>query len=155
MTTLAARTLGSVPFDESVVERTFITSLIARWALDDFTAISDVGPIMVGVAHSDYSDAEVEEFIENTGSWDEGNLVQQKEIGRRLIKIVGVFVSGGQPTGLISDVLNNGKAMKTKLGWILTTGDTLTLWGYNLGSANVATSVPNVYCQGHANLWPQ
>ncbi len=153
MSTLAARTLVVVPFDDTVNERTLISSLVARWSLDDFTSGGDIGPIMCGIAHSDYSATEITEWIDNTGSWSEADLIAQ-EVGSRKIRIVGVFETQ-VTTALGIAVLNNGKAIKTKLNWILNQGQTLDLWVFNLGSQPVATTVPNCFVQGHVNLWPQ
>jgi len=152
LTTLAARTLAAIAFDETVNERTLVSSLVASWSLDDLTAGAGIGPILVGVAHSDYSTAEIEEFIENTGSWDEGDLVQQ-EVGKRKIRTVGTFESA--ISGVAAAVLNDGKPIKTRLNWILLQGQTLKVWAYNLGTAAVATTVPEVSVQGHANLFPK
>ncbi len=152
LTTLAARTLVSANMDESVAERTLISSLVANYAMDGLTDAADVGPIMFGVAHSDYSDAEIEEVIENAGSWDEGDLINQ-ERAKRKVRILGIFDT--PPASTETSVLNDGKPMKTKLNWILLSGDTLKFWAFNMGQAAVATTVPNIYAQGHANLWPQ
>ncbi len=153
LTALAARDVVTQTFDDSVNERTWISSVRGSWSLDGLTHAENIGPIMVGIAHSDYTDAEIEEFIENTGSWDEGDLVSQ-EVGKRKIRIVGIFQTppGAQAVDVM--VLNDGKPITTKCGWILNQGQTLDLWAYNLGSAAVATTVPNVHLEGHANLWP-
>ncbi len=150
--TLAARTLLSGAFDESVNERTFVSSLVGIWSMDDFTIGAGIGPIMVGVNHSDYSAAEVEEFIENTGSWNEGDMVAQ-EVGRRKIKIVGTF---RVPTsdGTSVNTLNEGKPIHTKLKWVLLQSQSIEMWAYNLGTAALATTDPNVHLEGHVNLWP-
>ncbi len=150
--TLASRTLVAQVFDESVEEKTYLSSVKATWTLSKFSPAVGIGPIMVGLAHSDYSAAEIEQFIENTGSWKQGDLINQ-EIGQRRIRVVGVFdtpVDAGD-----SAVLNDGKPIRTKLGWILTTGQTVDQWAYNLGTAAVATTDPAIHLQGKANLWPR
>lgn len=152
--TLAARTLQAEAFDEAVNERTFISSLVASWSLGDMTDADDVGPIMVGVAHGDYSAAEIEEFIENTGSWDEGDLVQQ-EVGQRKIRVVGIFETAPAASVVAVRTLNEGRPIKTKLGWILLQAQTIDVWAYNLGSAALSTTAPNLHLQGHVNLWPR
>ncbi len=150
--TLAARTLVVATFDEGVNERTLISSIVASYSLSDVTPGDNIGPVMVGVAHSDYTAAEIEAVIENTGSWNEGTLVEN-EIAKRKVRIIGTFPQS--PSAGATVVLNNGLPIKTKLNWILTQGQTLDLWAYNLGSAAFATTDPDVHCQGHANLWPQ
>ncbi len=153
LTTLAAVTAAGSVLGDSVTESAYLTSLKARWSLGEFTAGAGIGPILVGVAHSDYSISEIEAWIENTGSWEVGDKVQSREIGKRFIRRVGVFQT---PLGDTQDmVLNDGKPIHTKCGWGLATGQTLRIWAYNMGSAAIATTVPNVRVQGHANLWPR
>ncbi len=151
--TLGAKTLVSADFDETVNERTFVSSLDAIWVLSDMTAAANDGPILCGVAHSDYTDAEIEAFIEATASWNEGDLVAQ-EVGRRKIKKVGIFGRNGIDADQQS-VLNDGKAIKTKLKWILLQGQGLKLWAYNMGDSPLGSPIPTVQLEGHANLWPQ
>lgn len=150
--TLAARTLVVQGGDETVIERTFVSSMVATWSLSDVTSGANIGPLLVGVAHSDYTAAEIEEFIENLGSWNEGDLVSQEK-AKRKIRVVGTFRLDA--VGDSSMVLGNGRPIKTKLGWILTTGQNLDLWAYNLGSVAYATTNPQMHVEGHANLWPR
>ncbi len=152
--TLAARTLISQVFGEVVTETTFVTSLVAAWAMDAFTVATDDGPIMVGISHSDYTSAEIEEFIENTGSWNVASLVQTREIGRRLIRVIGIFRNDGS-SSTAPVTLNEGRPIRTKLKWTLNTGQSLDVWAYNLGASALATTDPGVFVQGHANLWPR
>ncbi len=152
LSTLASLTLISAVFDEVVEEQCWVSSVRGTWAMQRFTAQTDDGPIMVGLAHSDYTDAEIEAFIENTGSWSRGDLVAQ-EVGKRKIRVVGIF----QTPALAAEasVLNDGKPITTKCGWMLTTGQTLRFWAYNLGTSALATTDPRLELQGHANLWPR
>ncbi len=150
--TLAANTLIGTIFDDTVNERTLVTSLVATWVMSDFTSVSGDGPILVGIAHSDYTDAEVEQVIETTGSWDEGDLINQ-EIGSRKVRKVGFFRTDAATT-LDFNTLNEGKPIKMKLNWILNQGQSLRLWAYNAGSGALTTGV-QVKCNGHANLFPQ
>ncbi len=150
---LTTRNVVLAAFDETVNERTFVSTLVAMWSMDEWMPTANAGPIMVGVSHSDYTAAEIEEWIENTGSWNEGDLVQSREVGRRLIKQIGVFRDAG--VVLQNLALNEGRPIKTKLNWILNQGQTLNLWAYNLGGASVATTTPSIHCEGHANLWPR
>ncbi len=151
--TLAASTLVSAIFDETVNERTYASSAVISWSLTNWTPAEGDGPIVVGLAHSDYTDAEVEEWIENTASWNEGALQQSREIGRRLIRSVGQFPIPASAAGGV--VLNDGKPIKTKLGWILLQNQTLRYWAYNQGTSALATTSPDVRIQGHVNLFPK
>lgn len=150
--TLATKTLVLTPFDNVVDEECYITSVDASWALNNWTPIADVGPIMVGLSHSDYSAAEVEAVIEATGSWSRGDLIAQ-EVANRKVKIVGIFDEPEDATKSVH--LNEGRKIHTKLGWNLVTGQTVELWAYNLGAANIATTIPNIFVQGKAHLWPR
>ncbi len=150
--TLAAKDVILQAFGDTVKDRTFISSLIARYSITAFTKSTSDGPILVGVCHSDYTAAEVEEWIENADSWDEGNMIQQ-EIAKRKIRMVGTFQNPVDEAA--ADVLNDGKPIRTKLNWILNQGQTLNLWAYNQGGSPLATTDPVVQAFGHANLWPR
>ncbi len=147
--TLAAKTLLGSDMAEVVAERTLVSSIVCNWALDGI--VSGQGPILFGVAHSDYTDAEIEQVVENTGSWNEGSKVEQ-EISKRLVRTIGQFVSEtGSGTNDVQ--FNDGKPVKTKLNWMLQTGDTLRMWAYNTSTAALTTASPVVQADGHANLW--
>ncbi len=142
---LATKTAVVASFDEVVDSRTRLSSIVAKWALEGLTA--GEGPIEVGVAHGDYTLAEIEEYLENTGSWNESDLISSREIAKRLIRSVGILSHR-------EDVLNEGRVVKTKLNWLLNEGVTLDLWAYNI-STGILTTGGVVHCVGHANLWPQ
>ncbi len=149
---LAANTLtsGGSPI---VGGRTYVSSVKATYSVIDWTPVTDAGPLSIGVAHGDYSNAEIEEWIEaSTGSWDEADTVQTREIGRRLIRRIGTVVNTGESLG--THALKDGSEVHTKLGWILEDGQALKFWIYNMGSANVGGSAPQFNVTGHANLWP-
>ncbi len=148
---LGAKDLASQQVADTVQERAWVSSIKAVYSLSEFTPGNDIGPITVGIAHSDYTDAEIEQWVENAGSWTEGNKVEQ-EISRRKIRLIGVFETPDDAADSVS--LNTGKPLTTKLGWILNAGQTCTIWVYNQGSAAVATIVPQMNCDGHVNIWP-
>lgn len=148
--TLAAKTLVSATFSESVVDTTRISSIVCTHTVSDFTPGANIGPIIFGVAHSDYTDAEIEQWVEDAGSWDIGNKIA-KEIRSRLVRQIGVFDDPASAT--VSTRINDGKPVRTKLNWLLAEGDTLKFWVYNTGNAAVATTVPNYHAFGKANLW--
>ncbi len=153
LTALASKDVVGAVFDEVVNERTFVSSIVANWSMENFSVLAGRGPIIVGVSHSDYSDAEIEEWIENTGQWNEGDLVASREIGKRLIRQVGTFPSPAAALGIVN--MNDGRPVKTKLNWILLQGQTLRIWAYNSGTVAVGATVPSVTCNGHVNLWPR
>ncbi len=146
--TLAAATLVTTVFDETPEQDVRVSSIDAIYALDNLVA--GQGPIIFGVAHSDYTAAEIEAVIENAESWDQGSKIQQ-EIARRLVRRIGVMI-GTEGTGTNDAKFNGGRPVKTKLNWRLNTGDTLQLWVYNI-SASALTGSPVLRANGHANLW--
>ncbi len=152
LSTLAATTLIGANFDDSVVERTRISSLVVTATMVGYTPSTGDGPIEIGVAHSDYSDAEIEAWVESVATWDVGNLVETREVGKRFIRSLGQFtkhdVDQASP-----DSLWGGGMRKIRLNWPLQTGETLKLWAYNHGSSALATTSPVVFLSGHANLW--
>jgi len=149
---LASKSLVAVPTSEVTSERMWLSSVKATWSLKDLAAVVDDGPVIVGLAHGDYSAAEIEAVIENAGSWDEGDLVSQ-EIGSRKVRIVGTFRTQ-QADVVAAKVLNDGRMITTKCGWILTTGKAIDFWAYNVG-ADALTTGSALHVYGHANLWPR
>ncbi len=148
--TLASLTLVADIFDQVVDNKTKATSIIASYSMNSATMAAGVGPVLVGLAHSDYTDAEIEEVIESVGSWTLGNKVSQ-EVAKRQVRRIGTFpqpINAGDAV-----VLNDGKPIRTKLNWILMEGQSLRIWAYNLGSAAFATTDPQVHCEGHINLF--
>ncbi len=152
LTTLAGTTVASGIFDETVNERTLVTSIVATYTLSNMTPVAAVGPFLVGVAHSDYTTAEIEEWIEAAASWNEGDLIAQ-EVGRRKIRKVGVIPSPDDVEDFTA--IADGRMVKTRLNWILLQGQSLQQWAYNMGSAAVATTVPRFQIEGHVNLFPK
>jgi len=150
--TLGGNTLIGSDLPDSVTESTWCSSVKATWSLGDFVTADNVGPILVGWAISDYTDGEIEAWLESTSSWEIGNLVAQ-EVGRRKCRIVGTFEQLTGETTQAAHPLNDGRPITTKLGWNLTTGDTLKAWAFNEGIVSLTSAVVHVH--GHANLWPR
>ncbi len=152
LSTLAANTLIAEPLADTVDTPTWISSIDAVYTLNDFTAAGDDGPIAVGWAHTDYTDAEIEEWFENSGNWSENSLVEQ-EVGQRKCRLVGIFPrTATQSQDWVA--LEQGRPVKTKIGWKLTKGFGMRLWAYNMGDSALATTSPQVKVNGKANLWP-
>ncbi len=130
---------------DTVEESTWCSSVRCTYAISDWTDGADEGPLIFGIAHSDYSLPEVEEWIENTQSWSIGALPEQ-EIARRKIRRVGELGDNGE--------LNDGKPVTTKCGWMLHSGDNIIWWVWNTGAQSLTTGA-DFTVNGHANLWPQ
>ncbi len=153
LATLAPKDVIAIAFDGVVNERTLVSSIVATWSLAGYTPVTDAGPIQFGVAHGDYTSAEIEESLEDVGTWDEGNLIA-RERGKRKIRQIGVLQAPDSAAG--SFVFNDGRPKKTKLNWILNQGQALNMWAYNTGSIAVSgASGADVRATGHANLWPK
>ena len=137
---------------DTVTETTWCSSVKATYALQGFTAATNDGPVQVGFAHSAYSDAQIEEYLESSASWEVGNLTQQ-EIAKRKIRSVGIF-DAPPATPEQATTLNDGKPITTKANWMLNTGQTLRFWAYNTGQGTMIAGA-SVFVHGHANLWPK
>ncbi len=149
--TLAPQDVVVAAVADTVNERSLISSIDCTYSLSGYTVIDNAGPIQVGVAHFDYSDAEIEEWIENVTSWDEGDLPSQ-EIANRKIRSIGTIP---MVTSLAASPLNDGKPIKTKLNWIVNQAQGIKFWAYNQGSAALATTDPDMHVTGHANIFPK
>ncbi len=101
-----------------------IVSVDFSYGLSDLGATSDDGQEF-GLAHSDYTPAEIEACLEETGQMNPGDLLA-REVGNRLVRTIGQMV-GAPGTGAGLN-FNNGMRVKTRLNWLLSTGDALSLW---------------------------
>ncbi len=147
---MGTKTVDSAVVGDSLKESAWLSSVRATYAMSDLLATPADGPLVVGIAHSDYTSAEIEGWIESANSWDQGNMVSQ-EVRQRKIRTVGVFTTAGAADG-VTIVLNDGKPITTKCGWMLSTGQTVRFWLYNQGLGSQDAGVLTI--QGKANLWP-
>jgi len=126
---------------------------MANYSIANFTPKAEAGPFILGWAHSDYTDAEVEEWVEQANSWNVGDKIAAEQ-SRRLIRQIGSFET--LPIGVTQTVsLNDGRMKTTKIGFMIESTQTLRFWVYNAGTATLDTTDPEVRVQGHANLWPK
>ncbi len=149
--TLGVESLAKMNVPDTLTEKAWLSSVKCSWTMINFTKQTTDGPILVGIAHSDYTAAEIESWIENLNSWDSGDLLAQ-EIAKRKIRYVGQF----QSPATVQEVarINDGRQFRTKANWQLETGDTVAVWAYNQGSSPLAGTDPVVHVSGKANLWP-
>ncbi len=98
-------------------------SLIGNWTYKSIGTTK--GPVVVGYCHSDYSVAEIKEAIEIANSINVGDMVAQEKANRK-VRIIGTFQ--GAET---SEVLNDGKPIKTRLNWLLPIGKAVNIFAYN------------------------
>ncbi len=146
--------LGALTTD-NVVAQVFSQTLDQEvWAIsaDVTVVVSDHtagdGPFIVGIAHSDYSAAEIEEWLEEASSWLKSNKIGQ-ERAKRKCRIVATF-AGTQA----EQIFNDGNPKRIKLGFALEDGMTLQLWAYN-ASTDTFTTGSLVHMHGKAYLRPQ
>ena len=150
--TLAGLAILVGTFDETVNERTLISSIEMIISVTGQTSSDENdGPILVGVAHSDYSAAEIEAVIENLGSWNEGDLVNQETAKRWVRKLTTIQWPVGTDQSFVA---NDGKPIKAKLNWTLLQGQGLSMFAYNQGTSALLTG-SEIFMEGHANLWPK
>ncbi len=142
LVTLASDTALIVSMTPAAPSTYRFMSLIATWAIEGLT--QGEGPITVGLAHGDYTVAEIKECLESIASIDQGDKVAQ-ERANRLIRIVGVLRS--DPSG---SRLNFGEPIKTRLNWLVTIGDTVKLFAYNESTGALTTGAV-LHCQG--DVW--
>ncbi len=143
--TLGAKVLLSLGGAAAMVDRVWFSSMKATWSLTGYTPVAADGPITVGIAHSDYTDAEIEEWLEATTSMDFSDKIAQ-ERAKRKCRIVGVF-----PAEALGEVLNDGRMIRTKAGWYLSSGEALNIWAFNEGTGALTTGA-SVGATGVMNL---
>ncbi len=109
-----------------------LLSLNGYWSIRGATA--GEGPIICGVAHSDYSIAEIEEFLENETQLTRGDVIATREIGKRLVRRIGQFSVIGT-----DEVLNDGLPVKVRLNWPMSEDSVPAIWAYNFSGAQLTT----------------
>ncbi len=136
---------GVLTLAASDTYRLVTTKLAYSWT--DVQAVID-DTMEFGLAHSDYSAAEIEECIEAGASIDLGNKVQQEQ-ANRLVRTIGVFNQGTHDVGAGAS-FNDGLPVKVKLNWKMSIGDTLNVWFRN-GSGVVYTTGSSISAIG--DIW--
>ncbi len=123
----------------------FITADLS-YSWSDMTPADDT--LEFGLAHGDYSAAEIEECLEAQAAIDVGDKTEQ-ERADRLVRSVGI-ITGVTVNAIGGSQFNNGVPVKTKLNWLMGAGDQLQVWARN-GSATVYTTGSSIVAIG--NLW--
>ncbi len=141
--TLANATLIGSDLTPVADEEYRALSLNLLWAARGATA--GEGPIVVGIAHGDYTDAEIEAWVEGTAAMSRGDLIAQ-EIAQRKIWRVGVFSNLGS-----DEVLNDGKPIRIRMNWHVVEGDIIRQWAYNQSGAPLTTG-QNIVTNGSLHL---
>ncbi len=118
------------------------TSIEASYSLGDTITVGE-GPVAFGVSHPDYTAAEVEEALEAFGSITLEDKVANEK-ANRLVRMIGIL-SAAEPT------YREGQLVKTKLNWMLATGEQPAFWAYNLSASPLTTGM-NVNVAGWLNI---
>lgn len=129
---------GSI-FGNNLSEDLFVISADLAWAIQGLTA--GEGPIDVGISHSDYSVAEVEENL-SANVYDPSDLIAV-EHSKRKVRKVGTF--RGNDT---EESLNDGKPMRRKIRFRVDNGKTLNMFAVNRSGAQL-TSGAEVNVDGY------
>ncbi len=120
-----------------------VMSINLNWLISNLAAVAD-GGFEFGVAHSDYSAAEIEESLEASGAIDVGDKVAQEQ-SNRLVRTIGTISPSGIDTIGGEVGFLGGRPVKTRLNWLLSIGDTLQAW--------VRNSTGTVYTTGSSLGW--
>ncbi len=145
LTALAAGDVETLAWSGVTTGTLRVVSIICTWSAT-FAAVAD-GSMQFGVAHSDYTAAEVEECLEANGSMDPGDKIANEQ-SKRLVRRIGTFQSSEVIQGEVT--FNDGRPMKTRLNWLLSPGDRINVWVRN-GSGNIWTVAGSIQSTG--DLW--
>ncbi len=104
--------------------------------------------LQFGLAHGDYTAAEIEECLEAGGALAMGDKITQ-ERANRLVREIGV-IEGEIGSAGEGDVFNDGRKLKTRLNWLMSTGQVLQMWIRN-GSGIIWTTGSNLVVIGE--MW--
>lgn len=123
---------------DSIDTDLYVISADLYWSLLQHTA--GEGPIMFGLAHGDYSVAEVDEWYESN-SEDFNNKIAQEQ-NKRQCRQAGQFAGLGT-----DEVLNDGKSVRTKIKFRVNAAQALNIWIRN-ESVNAMTTGARVNVNG-------
>ncbi len=108
-----------------------VLSVNGTWTLRDGTVTE--GPIVVGIAHGDYSVTEIKECLDAQAAVGRGDKIVNEQ-SKRLVRIVGAFSGDGT-----HESLNDGKPIHTRLNWHIPESKTLVTWAWNKSGATLTT----------------
>ncbi len=145
---LAAGDVVTAAITSSTSDPLRFISVIASYSWSDIAAVIDDG-LTFGFAHSDYTAAEIEECLEVAASIDLGDKIAQEQ-ANRLVREIGTISQSGSVAANSGAMYNDGKPVKTRLNWLMSTGDQLGLWVRN-ASGVVYTTGSDLTVAG--DLW--
>ncbi len=139
MGTLANKTAAVAALMNAPSQPVLVTSCKISFVWDDATAAD--GPLMVGLAHSDYTITEIKEYMEAIGSVDFSDKIAA-ERSRRLIRLVGTMHA---PESVRLPL------RKIRLNWLINEDSNINQFIYNAGAALATGS--EMLCMGQINLF--
>ncbi len=101
------------------------------WTLHNHTA--GEGPISVGLAFGSYTVTQIKECLEASASISPGDKSSQEK-ANRWVRTIGHFSGEG-----VSESLNDGKPISTRLNWAIPIGETVQMWAYNNDTNDLTT----------------
>ncbi len=138
LSTLGAATVLKADFVGNSDSQYRLISAIGTWTIRGLTA--GEGPITVGVAHNDYTVAEIAEALVATNAISQGDKIAN-ERSKRLVRIIGTF--GPQGPGNLDD----GRPIKTRLNWLFPVGERPAIFAFN-DSGSALTTGASVHFMG-------
>lgn len=146
LTTLAAVTAITGALTSGVSDDVRLSSVETSFQWDDAKGTgggeNEDGPLIVGLAHGDYTTTEIEEYMKALSAVDFGDKIAA-ERSRRLIRVCGVL-SAMRPYLLMK---------KYKLNWTLSEGIGVNAFAYNASSGTALTTGSILSIVGHANMF--
>ena len=140
LTTLTSGSVKSGAMHTNFDEDFFVLSAKLEWTYADGT--SGEVPIHVGLAHGDYSDAEIEEHLE-VELLGPGTKIEQ-ERQRRLVRRVGHF---NDPASVFQ-TMHHGLPVSTPCKFVVQNGKAMKLWGHNKSGADL-TGAARIQVDGY------
>lgn len=129
--TLADDTVLLGDFVPTLLEDLFVISVDGEWVLDGMTP--GEGPVEVGIAHGDYTDAEVEECLSAELN-DPDNLILAERARRKIRRVGSFWVQSA------NEALGDGRTIRTKCRFMVGDGHTLAFFAANRSSAALTTA---------------
>ncbi len=145
---LASAALVASSVTNNASDKLRFISLVASFGISNRGAVVD-DAYSFGLAHSDYTAAEIEECIEAGGSIDLGDKIAAEQ-ANRLVREIGTINAISGTSAAAGIPWNDGKPVKIKLNWLMAAGDSLKLWVRN-NSGTVYTTGANLSIAG--SLW--
>lgn len=130
LATLADKTALVVQILNAVEDPYYMISADTLIAIEGLT-VGD-GPLIVGLAHGDYSVAEIKEAIENKNMFTSDQIAIEQ--GRRKVRETGILIANASEF-----VMNDGKSVRTKLKFRLEVGQVLNAFVYNDSGSPLTT----------------